>query len=385
MKFLLVLIACASQASEPVASSPRLAAVRDAATFWKSADSPIVERIPGSTDVLVTFVAHQQVAISSQLCEGRGDCADPTARLAGTDIWYRTYRLRGDLRIGYSFAVAGKEIRDPLNPRALAQGWPFGESILELPDAPPQPWHVRRDGAPAGTISELAVGDRAAWIYTPPAYDASRTYPLLVCFDGPVYLSANGVPGPTILDNLIAQHRIAPLIAVFVAQRPQPQRNIELDNNPQFLAYVTDRLLPAVRARWHATTDPRDTIVCGSSSGGLASAYFAFRRPDVYGNVLSQSGAFWPGETRDNPEREWLTRQYAASPRLPVRFVVQVGILEHKPTPGNGPSILATNRHLRAVLIGKGYEVYYTEVAGGHEPLSWRGGFADGLLALRSR
>jgi len=40
-----------------------------------------------------------------------------------------------------------------------------------------------------------------------------------------------------------------------------------------------------------------------------------------------------------------------------------------------------------ACVERKGYEVHYHEVAGGHEPLSWRGGLADGVLelALRSR
>jgi enterochelin esterase family protein len=37
------------------------------------------------------------------------------------------------------------------------------------------------------------------------------------------------------------------------------------------------------------------------------------------------------------------------------------------------------------VLIAKGYELHYSEVAGGHEPLSWRGGLADGLIELFGR
>ena len=34
------------------------------------------------------------------------------------------------------------------------------------------------------------------------------------------------------------------------------------------------------------------------------------------------------------------------------------------------------------VLRAKGYEVFYSETAGGHEPLNWRGGFAEGLIQL---
>jgi enterochelin esterase family protein len=90
----------------------------------------------------------------------------------------------------------------------------------------------------------------------------------------------------------------------------------------------------------------------------------------------------WPGKTRDDPEHEWLTRQFETSPKLPLRFVIQVGDLEIGATPLNGPSILAANRHLRDVLLEKGYEVHYSEVAGGHEPITWRGGIAQGLMQL---
>jgi len=98
--------------------------------------------------------------------------------------------------------------------------------------------------------------------------------------------------------------------------------------------------------------------------------------------VLSQSGAFWPGKERENPEHEWITRQYEASKKLPVRFVLQAGVLEVVNTPLNGPSILMCNRHMRDVLKAKGYEVYCSEIGGGHEPLSWRGGLAEGLIQL---
>ena len=173
------------------------------------------------------------------------------------------------------------------------------------------------------------------------------------------------------------------MIAVFIDQ--SARRNLELSNNPQFADFVANELLPQVRKRWRATSDPAQTTLCGSSAGGLASAFAAFRHPDVFGNVLSQSGAFWPGKTRDNPEQEWLTRQFRESDKLPIRFVLQVGVLEIGATPLNGPSILATNRHLRDVLRAKGYDVYYSEVAGGHEPLTWRGGVAEGLMQLQGK
>ena len=322
----------------------------------------IVHRIPGTHEASVTFRAREPgVRVESQLCGGRPPCGDPLQPAAGG--WYeRTYRLRSDLRASYRL-VRG-------------DGTTVESGVLELPDAPAQPWNAARANVPHGQLTELAVaGHSKSWVYAPPGYDAKRSYPLLVCFDGDGYISNDEVPGPTILDNLIADRRIPPMLAVFVGQSPPPARTPELANNPAFLAYVADQLLPAVRARWNATADPRQTVVCGASAGGLASAFFALRRPDVFGNVISQSAALWHDD-------EWLTKQYAASPRLAVRFVVQVGVLERWATPNNGPSMLDTNRRLRAVLEHKGYELHYQEIASGHDPASWRGGLADGLIAL---
>ena len=46
---------------------------------------------------------------------------------------------------------------------------------------------------------------------------------------------------------------------------------------------------------------------------------------------------------------------------------------------------LESNRHMRDVLLAKGYEVHYREFIGGHDYLSWRGLLADGLIALIGR
>lgn len=49
---------------------------------------------------------------------------------------------------------------------------------------------------------------------------------------------------------------------------------------------------------------------------------------------------------------------------------------------GNGGDVLISNSHLGDVLRAKGYEVHHREFVGGHDFLSWRGTFADGLIIL---
>jgi enterochelin esterase-like enzyme len=47
--------------------------------------------------------------------------------------------------------------------------------------------------------------------------------------------------------------------------------------------------------QWRACEDPKDRVIAGASRGGLAAAYVAFRTPDVFAAVISQSGSFSPG------------------------------------------------------------------------------------------
>jgi enterochelin esterase family protein len=49
---------------------------------------------------------------------------------------------------------------------------------------------------------------------------------------------------------------------------------------------------------------------------------------------------------------------------------------------GGGGGILESTRHLRDVLLAKGYVVQYEEFVGGHDGLSWRGMLANSLIAL---
>jgi enterochelin esterase family protein len=150
-------------------------------------------------------------------------------------------------------------------------------------------------------------------------------------------------------------------------------------------AFLAKQLVPFVRRGWHVTTDPHRVIVTGSSAGGLGAAYVAFTRPDLFGNVWSQSGAFWRGADASNDAPyEWLTHQVATSAKKDVRFQLDVGELEDHPTLGGaGPNFRDANRRFRDALVAKAYSVVYTEVPGGnHAERWWRERLAAGIVAL---
>jgi hypothetical protein len=299
--------------------------------FWREVEgqTPLVEPItndPGHS--LVTFIWRggsdiARVSLYGELPYPPWD-ARFLVRIPGTDVWYRSMRIPSDTRTTYGFdlfhdfqALSGDtstrlrslvvSVPDPRNPRGFNDG-----SVLELPDAPPQNWIVARPDVPKGmltrdTISSRVLAEpRVATIYTPAGFTAARDrYPVVVLFDGPAYGSGTRplIPTPTILDNLIADGRIPPVIAVLVHHR---NREAELSGSPQFTRYLAEELMPSVATRFHGSRDPARVVVGGSSLGGLAGGFAALEYPRTFGNVLSQSGAFWlPRDPRDPVRREF--------------------------------------------------------------------------------
>jgi enterochelin esterase-like enzyme len=141
---------------------------------------------------------------------------------------------------------------------------------------------------------------------------------------------------------------------------------------------LADELVPWLREHYEVTRNPQKTIIGGYSNGGAAAAFAAMRRPDLFGNVFSESGSFWEGH--DTAKWEFLATQYDASPRRAIRFFIDAGLLEN--VSKDGPSLLAANRHFVEVLRRKKYPVTYEEFGGRHGPVHWRDTLPDRLMLL---
>jgi enterochelin esterase family protein len=345
-------------------------------------------------------------------------------QIPNSDVWYLTLKLPSGARFSYQLSPndpmtldgpragqrAATRQADPLNPQ---RDCPPNvskfrcDSIAELPGAAPQPWRVAKPGIAEGRVEKQIIKsaiqkmDRPITVYTPANYKADGPpNSLLILFDGED-LSDDHDPLTT-LNNLIAASKIPPTVAVFV-ENVGRRRLVDLVANPEFADFMANELLPWVRSHYNVTKDPRQTVLTGYSAGGLASAYVAFRHSEVFGNVLSQSGAFWwsfehnggvcgprcpdsGGSGGENSreaatEGNFLVKEFLASPKLPLRFYLAAGTFEID-RDGGGGNILESTRHLCDVLLAKGYQVQYQQFVGGHDGLSWRGVLGDGLIGL---
>jgi enterochelin esterase-like enzyme len=376
--------------------------------FWSSISthhSPIIEVDPADANYsFVTFVwqgeqATRNVVVVSPLALVNFDDA-AMLQLSGTNVWYKTYRMRNDARLTYRFAVNDslvpfeKETRffermrswkaDQHNPRTFNVGGDIVASVLELPDAPSDKWTKLSQSSPKGTISEFSFesdmlhNQRSIWIYKPPNFEAGKSYPLLLIMDGESYTSL--IPMPAILDNLIASKAILPVAAVLIGSGPGDARDKEMNCNRLWGQVLVKELLPWLRDKQDLRFADKDIVIVGDSLTGLAAACAAHDFPATFSKVITQSGSYYRAPVDEEPE--WLARHIAAEPPLPLRFHIEIGLLETAPIPNRDPSMLTANRHLRDVLLAKGNRVKYVEHFSGHEHLSWRATIGDALIEM---
>jgi len=375
--------------------------------FWESVrrtGAPLIEPVAGEKGwSFVTFVWRgDDETRNIVIFDGVAgfDAKDRMQQIVGTDIWYKTYRVRNDARFAYNLSpndslqsineIKGDEDMkkrlavfraDPLNPHHCPTTFgAYGaeSSYVELPDAGPLLWESSWEGVARGRVEETQLHstfldrDKKLWVYTPPGFKKShRPYPLLVLFDG----DRNSMWMPKLLDLMIAHGQIPPVVAVMTDESTPSIRNSELPCNPQFADFLARELVPWVRARYDVTASPAETIVAGSSYGGLASVFAGMKHPEVFGNVIALSGSFfWKPE--GTSEGEWLTRFVDSTPKLPLRFYLEVGLME------DFSFEVGPNRHMERTLLAKKYPTGYAEFDGGHSFLTWSQGMVHGLSYL---
>ncbi|MGI0131057.1 MAG: alpha/beta hydrolase-fold protein [Thermoplasmata archaeon] len=375
---------------------------------------PLVERVLRDPQTrLVTFVwrpGRTVTGSSIDISMPEIVLGDSTLRQVGhLGVWFRSFRFPRRTRTHYGFSprpLPGLKtsdkawarylksvVPDPCNSRAILferdpddpDDVPFRLSVIELPGAPPQPWsrtkgplrwtqeHHRLD-------SRFLRTPRSVWVYLPADFDPGRRgYNLLIAFDGVIYRSA--IPTPRIVQNLVAARKIAPTVVVLVGNAPGA-RGKELTCNPGFADFLGRELLPWMRRRYRLRMEPSKTVLAGSSLGGVAAAYTALRYPHLVGNVLAQSGAFQVGSSGSRSGPSSLMHEFALAPKFAIKFYLDAGKIEGTTFPGLPVSLLGSVRHMRDVLMAKGYSVSYAEFDGGHDYACWNGTFADGLIHL---
>ncbi|MFX0094065.1 MAG: alpha/beta hydrolase-fold protein [Candidatus Hodarchaeota archaeon] len=207
------------------------------------------------------------------------------------NFFYRSFKFEPTARLDYKFIVNGEWILDPRNPNIMAGGY-GSNSELAMPQFVQPKEILFRSNISHGTLEELPDPwkNPKVQVYLPSNYSPTGNYPTVYFTDGTEYL--NLASSKNILDNLIADKRLQPVIAVFVD--PKRKRSTWYRCNLEYLIYL-DGLVRYIDDRYATNRSTNSRLHVGDSLGGLVSTYVALERPKTFKLVGCQSGAFWAG------------------------------------------------------------------------------------------
>ena len=255
-------------------------------------------------------------------------------------------------------------------------------------------WKVRaRARAHRGAVQTVPAVEspqlgnrRNLLVYTPASYSrGDARYPVIYMHDGQnLFDAATSFAGDWGLKTALAWASRRGLEAIVVGipnmgaarideYTPFMDPRIGGGSGDRYLDYLINTVKPLVDERFRTLPDRAHTGIAGSSLGGLISLYAYFRDPSVFGFAAALSPALWFANAA-------ILDLVEQAPRVAGRIYLDVGLQEGDPH-------VALARHLRNVLLAKGYEPHrelrwVEDEEGRHHESAWGRRFRKALPFL---
>jgi hypothetical protein len=191
------------------------------------------------------------------------------------------------------------------------------------------------------TSSHPGTWTRKIEVYVPASYVKGTEVPFIVLGDGG---SAAWKDMNTVLDNLIQQRRVPPMVSIQIGNGGQDaqgaQRGREYDTvSETYSQFVQREVLPLVErhAGVKLTKDPEGRATMGLSSSGAAAFIMAWFNPDLYTRVLAYSPTMVNQQWPQNPALRggaWEFHSPWTGPATP-NLTVKDGALVPSEAPGS--------------------------------------------------
>jgi len=282
------------------------------------------------------------------------------SKLIGTDLYFIRKKYELNARLDYKFVINNATwILDPLNPNKISGGY-GPNSELAMPEYIQPVEIIYNQGIEHGEIQQHSLHSvvmnrtYVVNVYLPAGYDpVGRTYQSVYFQDGGDYL--NLASSINILDNLISENKINPVVAVFITPTNRNDEYAEGNRFKYAEAFVTE-LVPMVDSIYATSGESQDRLVMGDSFGGNISAIISWHYPEVFANCGLHSGAFWP----NNYE---IYNTIVDGEKKNIKYYAVWGTYE---------GLFQNMRSFTNQLLNKGYEIGWSEYPEGHSWGLWR-------------
>jgi enterochelin esterase-like enzyme len=216
--------------------------------------------------------------------------------------------------------------------------------------------------------SHQAPWTRHVTVYVPKQYVPGSAAPFIVGADGPDRILF------TVLDNLIAESKLPPMVAISISNgggdAQGSERGLEYDTlSGLYAEWVEHEVLPLVEVQAHVrlSRDPDARATMGGSSGGSCALIMAWYHPEWYHRVLTYSGTYvnqqWPWNPA-TPHGAWQFHEHLilGSPVQPIRLWMEVGDRDLFNPNGMQDGMhdwVIANEQMAKALAAKGYHYQF--------------------------
>jgi enterochelin esterase-like enzyme len=278
----------------------------------------------------------------------------------------------------YHFEINGISYLDPANP-VSSNSLMRPASMVTVPGDGPQLWDAT--DVPHGTVhhhtytTSIVLGlpgnQNDYYVYTPPQYDPSKAYPVLYLLHGWTDSSYGWLYNGRanfILDNLLAQGRIKPMIVVmplgygdlaFIHSAIDVWHDASsIDHNTElYTKALLGEVMPRVDSAYNISKDRNDHAIAGLSMGGLEAVTIGLAHTDYFASVIGLSAAV----QKLDFQKQFIDMD-AKKTNLRLLWIAC----------GSEDGLAAPNRRLVAFLKEKNMPVTQVEIPGLHTWLVWR-------------
>ena len=205
-------------------------------------------------------------------------------------------------------------------------------------------------------------------VYTPPGYEKMKQkLPVL-------YLQHGGGDNDAawatagranfILDNLLAEGKIKPMIVVMPMGHPSPGFNMEpgIETDPYYKQLFND-IIPFVESHYNVSSKREDKAFAGLSMGGIQALNIALFAPEKFSYVLPLSTGYFP------PQLKTLEDKYSSALKNPEinklkLFWIAMG--------GEKDIAYENGKNVLALFDKYGIKYITNNYPAGHTFLTWR-------------
>ncbi len=287
-----------------------------------------------------------------------------------SNFFFISYNLPADARLDYVFQPDDVHMTDPRNPTVTPSGYgPHSE--IAMPGFQPDSARWERPGVPGGTMSGFmlkssrkSISSREVLVYLPADYNDLKDLPVLYVLDG--IEAMHFMNYKNVLDNLIFQQKIRPLIVVFI---PPFDRGGEFMGplRDKFIDVLCKEFVTEIDRNFKTSAIPENRGVTGISAGGFLALYIPLRRPDYFRNGAGQS----PSVTHSLYQAldSFSTK---IKPDQNYRIYFDVGRYDLPEGSGRPKSFLQDAQEFSKAMSDKKINHKFQVVNDGHEWANWR-------------